>query len=77
MISRMVSDDLILALVVLVAVAFSLFEYGGLHSSPWHTISWYAHVDRWVDYLIGGLGVIALIIFEVWWHHHAASNIPR
>jgi len=68
-----------IALVVIpvLAIAFSLFEWGGLTIAPWHTISWYAQrhfaLDVFIAGLFGGGGIVGL----AWWIHHMRNHISR
>ncbi len=76
--NRYLRDALILALIPLAVIAFSLFEWCGITSAPWHTISFYAQQYRWLQAVIAILPVVALVIFEWWWlFHHLNLPIPR
>jgi hypothetical protein len=55
-------DPYWLGLLVWVAIAFSLFEWGGITNAPWHTISKYAQVYRWLYWVIAELAVIPLAL---------------
>ena len=55
-------DGTWLGLLVWTAIAFSLFEWGGLTNAPWHTISFYSQTERWLYWGIAGLVVIPLAI---------------
>ena len=55
-------DGTWLGLLVWTAIAFSLFEWGGLTNAPWHTISKYAQVYRWLYWAIAALTGIPLLI---------------
>jgi hypothetical protein len=49
-----------LGLLVWTAIAFSLFEWGGLTTAPWHTISKYAQIDHWLYWLLAALPIIVV-----------------
>ena len=67
--------DVILTLVLLLlVVAVFAFELAGETVQGWHTISWWAHRERWLRWLILGLG-LALLVWLVF--HHFAMVIPR
>jgi hypothetical protein len=68
---------LILALIPLAAAAFSLFEWGGITTAPWHTISKYAQENPWLALIILLLPWPVAIGFDIWWLHHMRSVIPR
>ncbi len=55
-------DAFWLGALVWIAIAFSLFEWGGITTAPWHTISKYAQIYRWLYWVIAGLAVIPLAI---------------
>lgn len=55
-----------LALLVESALLFSLWEWGGITSAPWHTISKYAQVYRWLYWVIAGLAAIPLLLGLNW-----------
>lgn len=44
----------------LAALAFSLFEWGGITDAPWHTISKYAQLYRWLYWLIALLPFVVI-----------------
>jgi hypothetical protein len=59
-------DGMWLGLLVWTAITFSLFEWGGITNAPWHTISKYAQVYRWLYWVISGLAVVPLLV-SVWY----------
>jgi hypothetical protein len=76
--SRTLRDALILALLPLAVIAFSLWEWGGITTAPWHTISFYAQEHRWLAIIILVLPWATAAIFSAWWIHHIwFAFIPR
>ena len=72
-----IDGTVLLGLLVIVG-AFVLYEMEGLQpGARWHTISYDAQRNPWLAWLIAGLGVVALIIFELWWKYHLTTNIPQ
>ena len=53
-------DGTWLGLFVWTTIAFSLFEWGGLTTAPWHTISKYAQGYRWLYWLLAALPIIVV-----------------
>jgi hypothetical protein len=77
-VSRELRDALILALIPLAAVAFSLFEWGGITNAPWSTISKYAQEDHRLAIALLILPWVAAAVYSAWWIHHIwFSFIPR
>jgi hypothetical protein len=64
-------DTYWLGLLVWIAITFSLFEWGGLATAPWHTISFYTQRIRWLYWLLAALPIIAVpflyAIHADWW----------
>jgi len=72
-----IDGAVLLGLLVIVG-AFVLYEMEGLQSGAlWHTVSYESQHHRWLARLIAGLGVVALIIFELWWRYHLTTHIPQ
>lgn len=76
--SREFRDALVLILIPLIAIAFSLWEWGGITDEPWHTISKYAQEHHWLAIVILVSPWLAAGIFSAWWIHHIwFTFIPR
>jgi hypothetical protein len=70
-------DFVVLLSLLVVVTAFVAFEMAGLLLPGWHTISYYAHANRWLDYLISALFLAGGAGGFIWWRHHVSQNIPR
>jgi hypothetical protein len=67
-----------LIVIPVLAIAFSLFEWGGAAGwAPWDTISWYAQRNFALDVFVGGLFGGGGLVGVLWWIHHMRQPIYR
>ena len=72
------TEAIALLLCLVIPGLFVVFEAAALTQvAPWHTISFYAQHDSWLDYAIIAAAVAALLVFIGWWRHHMRSKIER
>lgn len=64
---------LTLVLLLLVVAGFA-FELMGETVQGWHTISWWAHRNKWLRYSILAAGVLLIIFLAT---HFAGNSISR
>lgn len=50
-----------------------LFEIAGFRTDWWHSISWYAHNNQVLRWVIAA----AIVAFLVWWIWHSGHPIPK
>lgn len=57
--------------VVIIGLVIAAFEYVGLATPWWHSISWYSQHHHWLWFAIFGL----FVALPVWWIYHIWFHI--